>query len=196
MMAAYLEAALPTPFVVLGKTLKPYTLGHELLLRRFDSGFAFESNKPATVEDLIFSVLVCSRTYPDALRLVEECLSKFTLRLWGYYCRDLNICLESQRFHAYVAEATRIPGMDWKEGIESGGAIGSPWHQLLKITLMDKFGWTEMEALSTPYAKAIWDYCSIQEAAGRIRIQTDQDRQDYEEAKAFCQGMMEVAHVS
>ena len=69
-MLDYYQAAVPDGWQVLGVKLRPLSLGHLILLKRY--GSAFVVGGIPTEADLVLSVLICSRTYEDGVELVES----------------------------------------------------------------------------------------------------------------------------
>ena len=69
-MLDFYQAAVPDGWQILGVRLKPLSLGHLILLHRYES--AFVVGGIPTEADLVLSVLICSRTYEDAIDLVES----------------------------------------------------------------------------------------------------------------------------
>ena len=69
-MLGFYQAAVPDGWQILGVRLRPLSLGHLILLHRHESAFVLGGIPEP--EDLVLSVLVCARTYEDALELVES----------------------------------------------------------------------------------------------------------------------------
>ena len=78
----YHAAALPEPFTILGQRLTPFSLGHLLLLRRFDNAFVIPGGVP-TIDDLAFAVFVCSQTFEEATEAIAEPDVHKRIEEWG-----------------------------------------------------------------------------------------------------------------
>lgn len=188
MQAAFQQAALPEPFKVLGKNLKPYTLGHDILLGLFESGFcrgkkfaASESTGTAIdpflgpFEDLMISVWICSfDTYAEAICHLQKKLRKKHLKKWAKKCGRFDLGEAYIHFFKYIAAHTEEPAY-WVEDHGRGAPSNQPFAQFLKVMLMREFGMKEHEALDTPYAQAYWNYLTILENGGRIRFMSQAD---------------------
>ena len=77
-MPNFIESAIPADTVLLGKRLKPLTLGHLLLLERFD---ALPVEDP---DSLVFAVLVCSHDYDELLPLIGGRFTGLAIRVWRW----------------------------------------------------------------------------------------------------------------
>jgi hypothetical protein len=176
MQAAFQQAALPEPFTVLGKKLKPYTLGHDILLGVFESGFCRDVKTPATFEDLLLSVWVCSMDAPSVWEHLQNPRLGKTLRKWGKQCGLFDVSEAYVAFSNYINAHTETPAY-WVEDRNGGGSPSDiPFSQFLKVQLMREFGMKEHEALDTPYAQACLNYLTILEGNGRIRFMSEGDK--------------------
>lgn len=184
MNAAFLTAAIPEPFTILGRNLKPFSLGHELLFQRFGVNFSVESKDAPRYEDLILGVLLCSQEFDQALLSLQSRWLPLRLKLWAWRCGKFDVAKKMRLFHDYISEATKLP--EYRQLREEGDPIktGAPFVQTLKIYLMEKFGLNSAEALDTPYSLAVWDYFTSQENAGAIHIVTEEDRIEEARIKA------------
>lgn len=178
MQAAFQQAALPEPFKVLGKNLHPYTIGHDILLGLFESGFAVGSRTPPTFEDLLISVWICSHsTYGSVFDAMCSPLTKIKLKAWGIRCGLFDIGEAFQHFQKYITRNTLEPDY-WVENPKSGGTpSGIPFSQFLKVTMRREFSMSEEEALNTPYCQAHFNYLTLLEGNGKIRFMADQEKE-------------------
>lgn len=179
--AAYFEAAIPEPFRVLGRKLQPFTLGHQILLERFDSSFSIGAEKAPTFEDLIFSVYICSYSYPVALRKVTQntlfaCFAiRLEMKLWSWRCGKFDVIEAMMFFREYVNAHSKEPAF-WVEQKRGSASSGIPFIQFLKVKLEQELGYTEAEALCTPYQIAVWNYLTHLEGKGVIRFVSPEDQ--------------------
>src|SRR5262245_46799270 len=93
------RAAMPLPRVVLGLLLRPYSLGHELLIQ---TGPKFDTLEGA----LAGAVLICSNTWEQNTRLQTDIFSRLKLWLWRKRCRKFNFFRESAEFAKYREEGS------------------------------------------------------------------------------------------
>ena len=70
--ADYHIAAIPEPYQILGLRLKPFCLGHFMLMSRFGCAFASDVAAAAEHSDLILACLICSRSYEDFLAFIDR----------------------------------------------------------------------------------------------------------------------------
>jgi hypothetical protein len=64
---------LPNPYTILGVKLEPYSLGHYLIMQRFDCAFVSDdTNRCGGIEDLLLGIAICSRTYDDFLAFIRD----------------------------------------------------------------------------------------------------------------------------
>lgn len=96
--AALAQAALPAPVRCLGKSLRPYSIGHELWLLR-------ESNSTmrGSIDGLPAAVLICSHTWSELKSLDTHRWMKLDLALWRWRMRRVKYDLKSElaKFLAY-----------------------------------------------------------------------------------------------
>lgn len=186
MNAAYLQAAVPEPFRILGKRLKPFSLGHKILLQRFGSNFAEGSQETPGYADLILSVFICSLTYSQALAALSSCWLMLRLKLWGMFWRRFDVGEKILLFHRYVTEQTNEPEY-WviKPGEETDSGI--PWTQFLKVRMRQDFGESESGALDTPYQIALLNFLTHLEGKGIIRVLTEREKDERSRMKAVAE---------
>lgn len=167
-LADYTTAQLPTAPVILGVALRPYALGHALLLARVGSPFAVASGDPETrslpgIGDLLLALEIC-RHEPFHLPTGPR-------RAWLAFRHRklpegalLDACIA---FADYVNTAHRLPAHTSKG---EGGDSGIPWLQALKVTLISKLHKTEADALRTPLQLAILDCFAVWAALGTVEL--------------------------
>jgi hypothetical protein len=176
MQAALQQAALPEPFRVLGRDLHPYTIGHDILLNLFESGFAIGSSKGPTFDDLLISVWICShKNYASVFDALCSPFTRLKIKAWGIRCGLFDYGEAFDHFNKYIQANTAEPGY-WIESRSNGGRpSGIPFSQFLKVTMRREFGMSESEALDTPYCQANFNYLTILETGGKIRLMSQED---------------------
>jgi len=180
----YLLAALPDRFVIMGQLLRPFSLGHLMILKRMGNVFV-ESGKRITLADfdhLVSGVLVCSHTYDAANELLQNPKLPKIVKQWGKRLGKFNIPAKMREFAAYIKGGCTRPEMAIPDG--NGCTPGAPFLQRLKIVLQTELNHTESEALNKPFGLAIHDYCALFEINRAIRILTDEDKQAADELAA------------
>jgi hypothetical protein len=72
----FVKAVLPEPVTVFGLALKPFSIGHHLLMSRFGCGFVNDSpshlTPKALIEDAIWGAVICSMTFDEFLGAVKS----------------------------------------------------------------------------------------------------------------------------
>lgn len=173
--AAYLQAAIPEPFTILGRKLKPYSVGHELILQRFKNGFAIDSEMPPDLDDLAFAIWICSQSHAEALASLHSRWTPFRFRMWGWSKKGKRL---DDKFHLmleYMTQAMQRPEA-WSKGDVSSKEPGTPWIQILIACLMRQ-GMSYKEALEAPYALALWFFYSEAERESRVELVTQHQRE-------------------
>jgi hypothetical protein len=192
----FLSAAVPEPFQILGTELRPYALGHHLILERFENGFLSGNG---SVDDLIFGVIVCSQTYDEALTFMRAPDRDEQAAAWAEKVKaqlasegqGLDIVDKAELFQVYLDDGRRIPVYSYEDG--KGSSVGAPWWQILKVTLLAELGLSESAVLNRPLRLSWLDYLSWREINGKgVKLVPDVERLDeaQAEADAFHERMM------
>jgi hypothetical protein len=157
--AAYLRAAVPEPVQVLGLRLKPFSLGHYLLLARFNC--AYVTGATPTLGDLVLGALVCSQTYADALDFLSGDWQQ-DVQKWDVKLTRQNVDWKSRvtLLADYIRAGMVTPAYSATEGGSSPS--GAPWTELLRVGLLE-MGLTEEEVLNRPLALSWWSYLTWRE---------------------------------
>ena len=195
--ADYFTATMPEPWQILGLRLRPFSLGHYKLLRRFDCAFVAEESREGTRADLLLGVLCCSMLVDEFAKLVcnpaklkwfswlREWLycSRFNLpmpvneldaqlRLWGRKIKWFNLESRVNMFKEYIAQQSVVPKY-WEE--KTSDVSGAHWSQCLEVTLRSNLGWTQADIDTQPLSKAFADYFKYAENEGAIKLMTQDE---------------------
>lgn len=186
MNADWYAAAVPSePVTVLKLRLRPYCLGHEILLTRlgspFTSGQSPESEAQSLKSDadlraaLLLAALVCSQTWEDACRSLHSPLLGTFLRIWRlrlpFRLKTLDARLRTDliRFVNYIRAGSWMPEINPpKPG--RGRSLKSPWPFRLAVILMRELNLTESEALNLPMARAATYYAALGDLEGTVDL--------------------------
>jgi len=175
-------AAIPEPYVILGRALRPFSLGRYRVLRRFDCAFVADDEAGAGVEDLILGVLACSMGCREFLEFIAAPQRDRELTRWGKAIRkqikresDFSLVSKIKLFQRYIDVSHAIPRF-WNEQESEAAAPGSHWSQSLEVTLRSELGWTEREIEEEPLSKALAHFFALQESRGQIRIMTEEEQ--------------------
>jgi len=182
----YLTAVIPEAVVVFGVRLKPFCIGHHVILSRFESPII--DGGESSIEDLLFAVWVCGHTYEGAVESLASgevwkelaaWRKKMRRRQW-YGLRPMKpatLVQASQMFQEYITAATTMPNL-FTDG--KGPTLGSPTAQLVRVVLMRELHLTDTEVMNRPMALCWYDYATLTELNGKGKII---DREEYAAAR-------------
>lgn len=131
-----------------GLNLRPLTVGHLFLLLELENAYP-DHPEEAEYSDLMTAVLVCSRDYRRARRMLSSRFGPSFMRLWGHLTRRLDWREEARAFGEYLREQLRTPERD---SLRRGEELTAPLAWRLQAMLMAEFHMTPAEALDCPVA--------------------------------------------
>jgi hypothetical protein len=196
---SFVEAILPTPYVVLGRRLRPLSLGHYIWLQRLDCAFVRDESGVATRDDVVLMSLVCSMGFKEFSEFLDSAESlSFWRYPWAYISYVLGLTpkrvlgYDTARYAVYqwakkvgnfdlgekvdlllryIKESTEMPRV-WfdKEPKETGG----DWAQNVVLTLTNS-GFTRDEALEMPFREAMIHFFRKAEHLGAISFMTEEE---------------------
>lgn len=192
MSAAWFTAAVPdAPVTVLKLRLRPYCLGHEILLTRLGSPFVNAERETRNAESesdlraaLLLAALVCSQTFEDACKSLHSPFLGLFLRFWRMRLRVATKATEGTkgswsaeliRFVNYVRAGTWMPEVNPPKA-GTGRALKSPWPFRLAAILMRELGLSESDALNMPMARASAYYAAIGDLEGTVDLFGPEDQ--------------------
>jgi len=105
----YAVAALPDPYRILGLRLKPFCLGHYLLLQRFNCAFVASEPQPITREDVLLGVLICSMWNNEFLEFISGKGFWSEVRKWGKRVGIFDLTAKAGLFQRYLDESLHEP---------------------------------------------------------------------------------------
>lgn len=165
-MSDFYQAAIPDPFTILGLRLRPYCLGHIILLHRVQS--AFVVGPPVQQEDLVTSVFFCSQTYEEGVRALDNPkLPKF-MRRWERKIGRFDFETKCKEFANYIQAHSKAPLFTVEEGKSKASAC--PIVQSVKVALLSQTNLTESEILNRCWSLCLWDWLTILAQAGKVQI--------------------------
>jgi hypothetical protein len=164
------------PREVLGIPLRPFSLGHFLILAHSESPFIFGG--PIGDGDFIFAVNICSRTYEQCLEWIywrdfeSEATDDFVKKdvTHDQYEQALEF------FRDYLTEALHPPPYVATNDGDPTRA-GAPWVQTMKVSLMKNLHMTESQILDQWLLKSQYDWFSIleQNDPKKFRLKNESD---------------------
>ena len=167
----FLEALIPGHHRVAGRDLRPFSLGHAMILRRFDSPF-LAGKRPGS-GDLAFALDICSRTFADGVAALHDRRSKRRWRWLGYRCM-INREAKMLQFIAYLNAGMRYPKC-WENS--SGSPKKTPMLQITRIINMGNLGKTESQTMDSPYHLAMWDAVTWLELTDKVDPMDEADQE-------------------
>lgn len=159
-------ALIPEPHCVLGTLLRPFSLGHHLLLTKLGSPYAGHPAAVGFPEQLALAVFVCAAAYSESLASLlrgdwEKDFAAWTRKLrprWWQRTR-FSHARESEKFAAYLA-AGYAKAPVWRHPAAAAVLLSAPEEQLLKCRLVAA-GFTEAEVLEKFLPAAWYDYWTV-----------------------------------
>lgn len=207
--ADYFRSCLPDTWQILGVRLRPFSLGHLVKLKAFDSPFAADDGEQSiTIGDLVLAVAICSMsshpdptqdefwrwwTAPRRVTVFHRLLGRKPLRpaerdivRWGAKAKSVDIAEKARLMCDYIASHSEVPGY-WVIETHGGQPGGSNWIHTVMHGLTAHCGYTQIEACNIPVGKCLFDFLKAAEDGGSVRLMTD------EEAKLATQVVLEVS---
>jgi hypothetical protein len=185
----YARAVWPDPVKILGRTLRPYCIGHALLLHRVGNSFVSEGTTRAEgqdisgIGDLLEALWVCSRPWQEAVAGLRKRRTRWLLRFWDWQLRKpsaaMAVVSAEVQLRRYFADAWRPPDR-WDKGHDVS-KTGAPILASLKVILMGVFHVSEEKALSWTVSAALWDTAAWNEFEGSVQLVSDSEISGVEE---------------
>jgi len=170
--ADYFTATMPEPWQILGLRLRPFSLSHYKLLRRFECAFVSELECTPTRDDLILGVLCCSMKPAEFADFIESDGRDESIHEWGAKIGVFDLNEKAVLFKEYIEAQSIVPKF-WEE--RSGGSSGAHWAQCVEVILRSKLGWTQHDLDTQPLSKAFADYFKYAENEGAIKLMTPEE---------------------
>ena len=178
MTEKYLEAVIPDPVRIFGLRLRPFSLGHLLLLDRLGSPYVRGGN--IGLDDLLLAVWICSRGIDANIELLDSAQlwaqvkkwkravqrSRWLMRLFG---KRFDIASRFVAFHNYIRNGQEIPKYFFESG-KFSQSMGAPWMQTVRVRAMRELHYGQTEVLDMPLSLLLWDYVTLSELDGNVRI--------------------------
>jgi hypothetical protein len=186
--ADYAAAMFPDPVRILGVRLRPYCIGHALLLQRIGSPYVVEDGGRRMedgIGDLLLALWICSQTWEAAAASLHSRRLRVRLQFWAWQLRRANaalavVCAETQ-FSRYISQAWHGPTLWEKQRTGPVETPGAPLLAHLKVTLMSALHCSEPEALSWHVRAALFDCATHAERGGQVGIVSEEDESAVDE---------------
>ena len=171
-MSRYAQAAaiVPEPCRVFGTMLRPFCLGHHLLMKRLGLPFAGSALADAGEEDIMLGVAICGgASYEETLEqfhsgewpnVFQNWKDELRGNWWNRRKLPKTFIADGETlFRAYLQDGYQKTPV-WNHDVKDGVTISAPWELFLKNRLV-MAGYSQTEVLNG-YLPACWyDYYSI-----------------------------------
>ena len=161
-MHDFLAALAPEPFRVLGRSLRPLSYGHVVLLNRLGL------DPVQSVQDLFAATRICERTYRDGLAYVSELMTAaggVKLEEGIENAGGIDLRQAFQAWAAYMESGSSHPEYCKVKG--SSSDRGAPFLAQLRGMLLGQCNYSPDYLMDAPYGQCLWDYgCAIESANG------------------------------
>ncbi len=171
----YYKAARPEPPRILGLQLRPYSLGHHIILRAYDSSFVTGGH--LRFQDLVMGVFICSQSWTQWESWKCSWKLPVFLKIWGWISGKFNIKSAGECFLEYLTDGRRCPEVNTPA---KANVLVAPWESRMKLFLVRELRLTVTEALDYPLALAWQEYCADGEAKGSLSLFSEADEQALE----------------
>ena len=179
-MRDFNDTIVPDTYEVLGVKLRPFSLGHYILLEK--NNCALLLGGPATVLDFAIAVVVCSSTFEEFIESQRNGeVERYTKRL-AKVCKQINLEKEAKFLADYIEEALTGPSYWFTE---KGKTLSTPLPQVIRLQLHKNTNLTETEIMNRPFAMNLWDIVTLGEMEGNLTIKTGEHENAKKEADEF-----------
>jgi hypothetical protein len=180
--AEFVRALLSSPQPkIIGVRMKPYALGHSVLLTEIDS--AFVAGRFPTFEELIAAAFICAHSWEENQTLLRSRLKRWaTLKVWGTLAGKFDIPSATISMLQHIRSGDVYPDTEPPEHPENVRELSSPAIARTYLFLRAS-GFSESEAWNMPCNVANWLHASKAEEDGRITLMTQKRRQFLELAR-------------
>jgi hypothetical protein len=156
----------------IGVDLLPFSVGHELLLRKI--GNAFVVGGFPTYEHLVSAAFICAHTWEENQKLLRSRARRWlTLRAWGMAAGKFDVAAQTVALFDYIRHAREIP--ETKPAKGSGVRhLVSEWDARL-FAYLRLIGYSDSEILNMPLQRANLLFVAHLEEAGLMECRSRRD---------------------
>lgn len=176
----WVETVIPDDYVIMGRRLNPFSIGHAIILNRLGNAFV-DNDKVPGFTDLIEAVFVCSHDHADVRAALKSRWLHLKMWFWRRKAGKFHIGKAMDAFVGYMHSHSVVP--DIKSTSDASSRVpGGPFLLRIKILLQSELGYSESEALSKPVGQAIWEVCALSEMKSeRMQILNDDEMERTDE---------------
>lgn len=186
------NAVIPIDFIICGVKLKPFSLGHMMILEHIGNPMMSPTTIDVSMVDGLYhffqSLIVCGQSYEDNLGMFND---EFTYRsTMEQFVSNLKKNMESEKdwniytkinlFKTYISFYVDIPKYTHEHEEKPGMPSGTDWKQNIFLCFK-KLGYTETEILNMSFKRLFYEWCSYAESEGAIKTWNKLDVSRYGE---------------
>lgn len=177
----YEDAVLPPTWTICGVKLRPFSMGHLIILEKLQSPLVSKDKINLGMQDGIYffiqGILICALDFEDNVKMLEneqlwkEEMDKFTSNLLKNMDADpnWNIYDKLRLFAEYIAYYMDIPIFVEEHSKETTVPSGTDWKQNMFL-IFKKLGYGESEILNMSFKKLFFEWASYAESEGAIKV--------------------------
>ena len=179
-------ALIPITWTICGVRLRPFSLGHYIILESLGNPLIAEKAQEMPITDTLawfFSaLLVCAATYEDNLLILNDDVEH--KRLFKEFSENVmknmeaepgwNIFGKLKLFREYIDHYFSVPIYNEEHESKAKSPSGGDWRTTILLTFK-KFGYSETEILNMSFKKLFYIWCSFAESEGAIKIWNKMD---------------------
>jgi len=192
----FLNSVVQEPIRLLGQWLRPYSVGHEILLQRHENVFrtGIASDDLTLRIHLFMGVFICCQTWAENMAAVQDDSIPKKIRKWQKRCGDFSLTEKSNKFAKYVNAGwplTFVSNPVKQKYSRPIAKPGAPLLAMLQLFQLRRLGLSVSEAMDMPLANAWNLYLTHGEQEGAVRIYSKDDKttDDAARAKAASLGL-------
>jgi hypothetical protein len=174
------NAIVPTPWTILGLKLKPFALGHLVLLHRLESPFI--TGAPPTYADLSMAVLMCSQTFEEAIESLSDPELDKVMADWATKLNEngpINLDEKCAAFESYMNEGKPTEGdLYYSYDPQRTRASSLAVVHAVRVRVQGHSGFSDSEIFNRPWWLCYLDDHIIKDLAGIIEIVEKSDHDD------------------
>ena len=180
------NSLIPIDWYICGVKLRPFCLGHYIILEMIDNPLVAAQIKELPINDILswfFSaLLVCAATYEDNIETLnndvkhKELFDQFCIHIKNNMDaeKDWNIFSKLKSFKDYFDYYMDVPIYNEEHKSKDKTPSGNDWRTTIYLTFK-KFGYNESEILNMSFKKLFYIWASYAESEGAIKVWNKMD---------------------
>lgn len=176
----YARLMVPGRWVVCGRRMQPFCLGHAMVLHWLGNPFAGGEEREPGLGDLAQAVWVCSQSWERARERFGGW--RWRVFLWRFPKSAWAQQVGMEQLRQYLTFYMDRPNQ-WTSKDKRGRDLGAPYLQLLRVRLMTAFHMSHADAMNYPLNLASWDLAGEAELQGAKVMVNEQEAAIQEEVR-------------